>query len=321
MVIRSSLLFLLVAIVLATVDSTQAQESKSCTLRSGTQGRCVEIRSCPSILKIFLQDGPTVKCGFINRIPVVCCPIPLTETVTMKPANTTIDISAPEGYSALLCGRNATRVINSTSLSSTDVAVSGGKVTVREAWPWMVLLAVRDDRGTNWLSSGILINDQWVLSDAYYYRRYEAAVNVARLGEYDYDDDADGAHHEEFNITETIFYPSNTYPRPYHNLALLKVATKVTFKPFIRPVCLPWGSESSIDLIGQKVTKTGWGLTKRGDYPSPVLEEVELTVSSTIDCNRKYSELGHFLPCLASGHREGDDVCRGPKQKYECLSG
>lgn len=61
---------------------------------------------------------------------------------------------------------------------------------------------------------------------------------MVRLGEHDYNDDSDDANPEDFDVAETVLYPDHTRPEAYHDLALLRLASKVTLKVSLSCNCL-----------------------------------------------------------------------------------
>lgn len=50
---------------------------------------------------------------------------------------------------------------------------------------------------------------------------------MVRLGEHDYTTDSDGAFPEDFDVLDLVLYPDYKPPQPYHDLALLKLNSKV----------------------------------------------------------------------------------------------
>lgn len=61
---------------------------------------------------------------------------------------------------------------------------------------------------------------------------------MVRLGEHNYNDDGDGARHEDFGVAETVLYPNYKSPEAYHDLALLRLVSKVVMKVRSLYVCL-----------------------------------------------------------------------------------
>ncbi|XP_069960130.1 clotting factor G beta subunit [Cherax quadricarinatus] len=135
---------------------------------------------------------------------------------------------------------------------------------------------------------------------------------VVRLGEHDYNDEKDGAVHEDFSVAATVPHPEYFHPQAYHDLVLLMLDRRVKLKPSINPVCLPWGNESSRRLVGQNVTLTGWGDTQFAGFPSSVLQEVEVTVFESKECDKSYSTLLEYPSSWPLGIGE-EIVCAGDR--------
>nr|XP_053651067.1 clotting factor B-like [Cherax quadricarinatus] len=250
----------------------------SCTLATGVRGRCVEVRQCPTVLRTYRQSRPLV-CVSPGEAKVVCCPASNLQLLQ--------DISAP--IVNFQCGQNIYQPfklytesvgpirflrpesINKTVLnkiSSGDdpqrrpgvplaalndpkvfqlrpgpilgaLRVLGGVTALKNNWPWMALLGEKNGKEIRWFYAGVLISDRWVLSALH----CVLATN-----------DNDGAAHEDFSIVDIIPHPEYFHPQAYHDVVLLKLDHKVKLKPFINPVCLPWGRESSHSQVyGQNV--------------------------------------------------------------------
>ncbi|XP_042217617.1 clotting factor G beta subunit-like [Homarus americanus] len=201
--------------------------------------------------------------------------------------------------------------VSAEAFDSVVPRVVGGVIAVKNAWPWMALLGDTNEQGKIiWFCAGALINEQWVLTALHCFLSTKATV--VRLGEHDYNDDGDGAAHEDFGVAETILHPDYVHPQGYHDLALLKLNRRVILKPFINPVCLPWGQESMNDLTGTKATLTGWGATQFAGEPSSVLQEVEITVFPSSDCDKSYSTLEDYLKEFPRGIGK-ETVCAGDR--------
>ncbi|XP_042868136.1 venom protease-like [Penaeus japonicus] len=301
-----------------TLASSQAEENDPCTMQSGAPGTCRAIQSCPSVMESFRQNRP-VHCGFKGRTPIVCCPEDPAEAV-LGPI---LDVSPPKVN--FECGVRATKDVFIPLPSPSESrrrkrTIVGGVISERNTWPWMALLGeVQRDLTFDWLCAGTLINDQWVLTAAHCFDKRNP--DVVRLAEHDYSTTADDAVHVDFTIIEKVIYPDYTFPQAHHDLALLKLDKKVVFQKFIRPVCLPWGLESTADLTGRNVTATGWGATVHGGTGSSVLREVVVTVFPASTCDRLYKELVNYNRIWPQGIGEetlcagevdgGKDACQG----------
>lgn len=71
------------------------------------------------------------------------------------------------------------------------------------------------------------------------YQTPYSKADVVRLGEHNYNNDNDRAAHEDFNVEGTVLYPSYNHPEAYHDLALLRLASRVVLKVslFHRGLC------------------------------------------------------------------------------------
>lgn len=65
---------------------------------------------------------------------------------------------------------------------------------------------------------------------------------------------------QERRIAEIIKYPQYKQPSQYHDIALLRMNSRVNFDAYVRPACLPL----NLEIPHQKVIATGWGLTDSG---------------------------------------------------------
>ncbi|KAK8376886.1 hypothetical protein O3P69_010078 [Scylla paramamosain] len=195
----------------------------------------------------------------------------------------------------------------------------GGVVAEKNAWPWMALVGKNTTQAPKWFCGGVLINEQWVLSAYHCFIHHFA--EVVRLGEHDYNDEYEGASPKDFDVLETVLYPDYKHPQAYHDIALLKLASKVTIEDYIRPVCLPWGRASDSVVTNNIATLTGWGDTEYGGFPSTILQEVNVTVFDVGQCDSSYSSLPHYSVTWPQGIGEetlcagdpngGRDACQG----------
>lgn len=55
-------------------------------------------------------------------------------------------------------------------------------------------------------------------------------VELVRLGEYNYKDECEEPYPDDFTVSETFLYPEYKYPEAHHDLALLKLSTKITIQ-------------------------------------------------------------------------------------------
>ena len=95
-------------------------------------------------------------------------------------------------------------------------------------------------------------------------------------------------------ISVTHILPHPKFDETLRNdISLLTLGTTITFSNKVSPICLPAPPpnvfSSYPDYEGQVVTTTGWGaLAANGESP-PVLQEVNITVTSNKDCRKAYA--------------------------------
>ncbi|KAK8372824.1 hypothetical protein O3P69_011819 [Scylla paramamosain] len=187
----------------------------------------------------------------------------------------------------------------------------GFKEAKPHAWSWMALVGRREGDNNKWFCGGALINEQWVLTALHCL--FESP-DVVRLGEHDYQDTNDGAPHQDFDVAETVMYPGYANPEGYHDLALLRLSSRVHIQKFFIPVCLPWGVEREVDITGQTATLTG-------GPPTTFLQQVKVTVFTSDKCDTSYSILPKYNTSWPQGIGEetlcagdvegGKDACQG----------
>lgn len=306
-----------------------AQEACPYSSRGGVgRGVCRDIRQCPSVIEDLKNRVRfPVSCGRFNgRFPVVCCP---ADSGSGNPSEVH-DISPP--LLSFECGTN--KVIPETGIRQPqnpplarfgeasalpddirpppEIELVGGQPSFRAAWPWMALLGSHDSTGTeDWFCAGVLINEQWILTASHCLN--ERRVTAVRLGEHDLENPNDGATPQDFDVEASIMHPDYTFPQAYHDIALVKLARKVRLQTAIQPVCLPWGTESTKNLVGQTVTLTGWGDTAFGGSRSPVLQQVQVSVFPSEECDNSYKSIRDYQQTWPKGIG-AESVCAGDRQ-------
>uniref|UniRef100_A0A8C6UCK4 Peptidase S1 domain-containing protein n=1 Tax=Neogobius melanostomus TaxID=47308 RepID=A0A8C6UCK4_9GOBI len=155
------------------------------------------------------------------------------------------------------------------------------------AWPWQVSI----HRGGGHICGGSLINNLWVLSAAHCFQSGSASDNTVYIGRQSQENA--NANEVRRTIVEVINHESYNPSTNDNDIALLKMASTVTFTNYIRPVCL--AASGSTFHAGTDSWVTGWGSIGSGiSLPSPQnLMEVEVPVVGNRKCKCDYA--GVFL--------------------------
>lgn len=115
----------------------------------------------------------------------------------------------------------------------------------------------------------------------------------------------------EFRVKNIRKHPNYKKPAVYDDIALIELATRVEFTPYIRPVCLP--SRTQTKNLNE-VTATGYGATSYQGLTSTKLQKVRLPKTQSSICERTYKRFVNELPRgitrqqLCYGGQKGQDT-------------
>uniref|UniRef100_A0A8C6UFQ4 Peptidase S1 domain-containing protein n=1 Tax=Neogobius melanostomus TaxID=47308 RepID=A0A8C6UFQ4_9GOBI len=187
--------------------------------------------------------------------------------------------------------------------------IVGGQAAPEGAWPWQVSI---HRGGGGHICGGSLINNLWVLSAAHCFQSGSASDNTVYIGRQSQENA--NANEVRRTIVEVINHESYNPSTNDNDIALLKMASTVTFTNYIRPVCL--AASGSTFHAGTDSWVTGWGSIGSGiSLPSPQnLMEVEVPVVGNRKCKCDYA--GVFLindnMICAGLEAGGKDSCQCP---------
>ncbi|KAG5262875.1 hypothetical protein AALO_G00279910 [Alosa alosa] len=186
--------------------------------------------------------------------------------------------------------------------------IVGGQDAKAGAWPWMASL----HRGSHFCG-GSLITKDWVMTAAHCFPSTSTAGLVVYLGRQDQEGSVN-PNMVSSKVLSIIKHPSYNDITKNNDIALLRLATSVTFTSYIRPVCLA-AADSTFDS-GTKTWITGWGTTASGvslPYPG-TLQEVQIPVVAELDCRTAYyphAAITNNMMCAGLLGQGGKDSCQG----------
>lgn len=108
-------------------------------------------------------------------------------------------------------------------------------------------------------------------------------------------------------VTNIIKHPQYNAPSSYHDVALLKLESKLTFSSSILPACLQTTKE--LTTAQKSLTALGWGKIDFVGPPSDNLQKVTLDYSAASQCSASYKDSAKDK--LPSGLRDNIQICAG----------
>jgi len=215
----------------------------------------------------------------------------------------------------------------------------GGLPSVHGMWPWQAGLYRLEQRTGKeiFICGGALIDRRWIITAAHCFMYTHPDDNVRRphisqptiykvaLGD-SHRNRTESSQHT-FTVNKITIHPGYHDDFKENDIALVKLSSRVTLGKYIRKVCLPEKSNSSIygDSIspGSKGYVAGWGATQvlnpgEIDTPDPEksssleLQYAQFKIQETGSC--KNSTDYHFnesLKFCAGSDKPGIGICRG----------
>ncbi|XP_077303202.1 serine protease 33-like isoform X1 [Lithobates pipiens] len=211
---------------------------------------------------------------------------------------------------------NALSAANSSVCGSPLVSsrIVGGTNSLDGEWPWQV--AVTDtESGGEYLCGGSLISPEWVMTAAHcIHYPIQLSNYKVYLGMYQLL--VINSHTALANVSKIIVNSQYTSTGSPGDIALLQLATPVTYTQYIMPICLP--SSTTTFPCGTECWVTGWGARSYGGnvVSYGTLQEVLVPLIDRNTCQTMYRNAGGSITIqydqICAGYKDGGkDSCQG----------
>jgi len=268
---------------------------RSCYTFDNKRGYCRSVQDCYKLTKLHQRItnletwilGTRGTCNYVEptgrQVYGVCCHFPGSQT-----ANKT---------SRLLLAKTG----------DTQERIIGGIPSQFGEWPFMAGIFHKN----RLFCGGSLIDSRHVLTAAHCVSKF-TADDVAQLevllgGLYR---SSGGIRVRVRSITRhKSFDPVNLH----YDIALITLATPVSFRNGLSPVCI-YNERHPTENYGKQATVLGWGNLEPGSYHRPeVLHKATLQIKSLDDCRRNFgnSAPGGIRDHFICAHAPGRDACSG----------
>ncbi|XP_064471947.1 venom protease-like [Ornithodoros turicata] len=331
-------------------SSAPKQPATSCKTPSDEPGSCVLRHKCATLSSI--EDPSTLRqyiCGYRRLQPKLCCPLasqedkPFDHLVTPTPpvgdvptdsepkATTEKPVVGSRGSGG--SGASITPLGNhkpppgypsnlpaGCGLSNVSISkVVGGKVADPGSWPWMAAIYLKTDGDHKVSCGGALVSERHVVTAAHCVTVGAKARSIhpryvsVRLGDHDLSTLDDNTAPVDVDVASIARHPSYDPRRFSGDVAVLTLATPVTFNEYVRPLCLPFGHLEGKDISGYHGFIVGWGATKFEGSGSDVLREAQVPIWEEDKCRKAYER---HVPIVKTQLCAGDglgkkDTCQG----------
>ncbi|XP_073491620.1 serine protease 33-like [Aquarana catesbeiana] len=192
--------------------------------------------------------------------------------------------------------------------------IVGGTDALDGEWPWQVALIDKEANG-EYLCGGSLISPEWVMTAAHCIQKpiqvsnYKIYLGMYKLG-------VISSHTVVANVRNIIVNRNFTSDGDPGDIALVQLATPVTYTQYIMPICLP--SSTTTFPCGTECWVTGWGTRSYGGdvIKNGVLQEVMVPLIDRNTCQVMYSngqvtEKIQYDQICAGYMDGGKDSCQG----------
>jgi len=193
--------------------------------------------------------------------------------------------------------------------------IIGGSDAMYGEFPWQAHIKLNRQQ-----CSGVLLNEQYVLTAAHCIYQVRLSDIIIQLGVYDIQDHSRQQYAPQtFSVVEKKIHPNFKYQAAHpdrFDVALLKLNRAARLQENVVPICLP---PKDSDFQGVKGIITGWGKTDPGlgnRFGTRILQKVDVPIISNAVCEAWHHEKGIDITIspemMCAGYETGKkDACVG----------
>jgi len=189
--------------------------------------------------------------------------------------------------------------------------VGGQEVNPRHKLPYQVYVQSCFGRSC-YSCGGTLINKRYVITAMHCVKSgnsVASSVTIA-IGEHNINQAIETQTAQTIRATNIVMRDDYDENAVDNDIAILKLASDVTFNDNVVPACLP--TNADLTYAGQDAVVSGWGTTRSGGSTSAVLKEttVRITQQSDSTCT-KYANILADSAIKMCAYKQGTDSCQG----------
>jgi secreted trypsin-like serine protease len=210
------------------------------------------------------------------------------------------------------CGQTPIAPNLSTGKGSPSDFIVGGTEAVANSWPWQVVWCRKSGTTCSLSCGGSVVGNNWVITAGHcVYGNTNSPGNFAiKAGVHDQTcNNANCA--TQVNVANIYLHPQYNQNTLVYDVALIRLATPLTYGTTIQPVCLP-NADASVIIEPNYSWTTGWGTTRVGGGGAVAtrLNQVRVPFVNHTRCNANYNNQVTQSVMVCAG-ASGIDACQG----------
>ncbi|XP_077333482.1 plasma kallikrein [Lithobates pipiens] len=211
------------------------------------------------------------------------------------------------GFSMRLC--NSKTVGGCGQPADVQNRIVGGKSSSVGEWPWQVSMHIKlDPSNSRHVCGGSIISNQWIVTAAHcvhtwrlprFWIVYSGITKLSNITSFT----------TKSEIEQIIIHPHYTGAENGSDIALLKLKTPIAYNDYQQAICLPPRQDF---VPPSKCWITGWGYTEELGTTADVLQEAEVPLKTSMECQKSYLDVKLTEKNICAGYEQGIiDSCKG----------